>query len=757
MESLYRKYRPQVFSDMVGQQHIVSTLHNALAEGRVAHAYLFSGPRGTGKTSTARMLAKALLCEGGPTPEPDGTCEQCQAIAAGQHPDVYELDAASRTGVDNVREEIINRVAFAPTRGRYKVYIIDEVHMLTVQAFNALLKTLEEPPEHVIFILCTTDPQKVPETILSRCQRLEFHRIATADIEGRLAYVCEQEGFEADPQALALVARHARGGMRDALSMLEQLSVFGGGAVRLEDAQAVLGEVSGESLSHMVEMIAARDVAGCFAQAAELADRGADITQYVRDLVGCVRDAYVVSVAGQGEDVLAAGGDCAASAELARKVGGSDRLARILDVLGELESELRYSVDARLSLEVALARLARPQADLTVEALAERVDALEAQVRALVAGGAVPAGIPADAPARPAAPAFGGAPAQVAPAAGACAGPRPMSTSAPRPVAAPAYAAPAPRASTVPARPAASAPAPAPRAAAPAAATGPVPASILDAATSQRLWGELFSRARAARASLGGILNQTQGILSAEDVLTIVSHGSPVVIKMLDRPEHRQLLEKLASEVYCRPVRVELLAPGAAPAASAARPATAAAPAPASAPRPAAPAARPVPAAASRPAAAPAPAAASAPASAPRPAPASTSRPQAAAASAAPWSAPAPAAAAPAPRPAGTSAAPRPAPASAPRPAAASAPVAPAPRPQAQAAPAVEEPPFTDDVPDDVYDAYDETPADEPPADDEPGMAGEGPSGAAPMDEAATELAQLLSSGFGGYVKVKDE
>ena len=237
-EALYRKYRPQIFEDVVGQEHIERTIKNAIEQDKVSHAYLFTGPRGTGKTTTARLLAKALLCECGPTSEPDGTCDDCVMIANGEHPDVYELDAASRTGVENVREEIIGRVQFAPTRGRYKIYIIDEVHMLSTAAFNALLKTLEEPPSHVIFVLCTTDPQKILETILSRCQRFDFHRISNEDIVGRLRYICEREGFVFDDEALDIVAKHARGGMRDALSTLEQLSVFGDGSVRADDARA---------------------------------------------------------------------------------------------------------------------------------------------------------------------------------------------------------------------------------------------------------------------------------------------------------------------------------------------------------------------------------------------------------------------------------------------------------------------------------------------------------------------------------------
>lgn len=388
MESLYRKYRPLTFESVVGQRHIVSTLEHAITEGRLSHAYLFCGPRGTGKTTMARILAKALLCEraaaaraeGASGCMPDGSCEECQRIAEGTHPDVYELDAASRTGVDNVREEIINSVSFAPVRGAYKIYIIDEVHMLTTQAFNALLKTLEEPPEHVLFVLCTTDPQKIPETILSRCQRFDFHRIGNEDIVGRLAYICEQEGFDYDAEALEIVAKHARGGMRDALSTLEQLSVFGNGSVHASDARALLGEVSGTVLSEFSRAIAARDVATLFGLVRTQVDAGEDLMELTRDLVAHTRDIYMVSVAGARPELFDGTEDVEALAEEAGLFGTADRLARALTVLDDAALEMRTAADTRLVLEIALTRLARPESDLTLEALAERIDRLESRI-----------------------------------------------------------------------------------------------------------------------------------------------------------------------------------------------------------------------------------------------------------------------------------------------------------------------------------------------------------------------------------------
>ncbi len=375
-EALYRKYRPQTFEDVVGQEHIERTLRNAIQTDKVSHAYLFTGPRGTGKTTTARLLAKALLCEKGPTPDPDGTCEDCNLIAVGEHPDVYELDAASRTGVENVREEIIGRVNYAPTRGRYKVYIIDEVHMLSVAAFNALLKTLEEPPDHVVFILCTTDPQKVPETIQSRCQRFDFRRISSEELISRLGAICEMEGVEFEGDALDLIAHRAQGGMRDALTSLEQLITFSNGSVTSLEAERLLGALDSSELADIVRAIGTRDVAACFKWTSEYVETGADLAQITKDLAEHVRDMYVMSLAGADVALeVTEAGRRELEAELAWF--GSDRLARLLCVLGDLISELKTSTNQRLSFEIALTRMVRPESDITLDSLAERLEALE--------------------------------------------------------------------------------------------------------------------------------------------------------------------------------------------------------------------------------------------------------------------------------------------------------------------------------------------------------------------------------------------
>lgn len=589
MESLYRKYRPLTFDSVVGQQHIVSTLEHAITEGRLSHAYLFCGPRGTGKTTMARILAKALLCrnaeaaraEGASGCMPDGTCEECELIAEGNHPDVYELDAASRTGVDNVREEIINSVNFAPVRGKYKIYIIDEVHMLTTAAFNALLKTLEEPPAHVIFVLCTTDPQKILETILSRCQRFDFHRIGNEDIEHRLAYVCEQEGFDYDDEALAIVARHAKGGMRDALSTLEQLSVFGNGTVHADDARSLLGEVSDQILGEFSRAIADRDVAELYGLIRAQVEEGNDLLELTRDLVAHVRDVYVACVAGARAELFEGGSEQAETLAAEAAAFGehpADRLARVLTVLDDAALEMRGASDVRLVLEIACTRLTRPEADLTIEALAERVARLEA----MVANGAVPASVAAAQAAAPAAsvpvaaqqptlisgaraaaPAASTAPAAMSAHQGGmpwdrgtavpAAQPAPKSTApapaskpvtpAPQPVAAPA---PAPAASTVPV----SKPDTAAQVAAAGAAETP---AVEDAGELQRKWAEVVERVKARQASYAGLLLNARATADDGSKLTVsFPAGSTFAIKMLGRADTQSVVLPTVSAVFGR-------------------------------------------------------------------------------------------------------------------------------------------------------------------------------------------------------------
>ena len=563
MESLYRKYRPLTFDSVVGQQHIVSTLEHAITEGRLSHAYLFCGPRGTGKTTMARILAKALLCrnaeaaraEGASGCMPDGTCEECELIAEGNHPDVYELDAASRTGVDNVREEIINSVNFAPVRGKYKIYIIDEVHMLTTAAFNALLKTLEEPPAHVIFVLCTTDPQKILETILSRCQRFDFHRIGNEDIEHRLSYVCEQEGFDYDDEALAIVARHAKGGMRDALSTLEQLSVFGNGAVHADDARSLLGEVSDQILGEFARAIAERDIAELYGLIRAQVEEGNDLLELTRDLVAHVRDVYVACVAGARAELFEGGVEQAeALAAEAAAFGehSADRLARVLTVLDDAALEMRGASDVRLVLEIACTRLTRPEADLTIEALAERVARLEA----MVANAAVPASVAA-AGAAPAAAAAaparqGGMPwdrGTAAPATQPAPTPKPAALTSqptPAPMSQPASPAPAPAASTVPV----SKPNNAAQVAAAGAAETP---AVEDAGELQRKWAEVVERVKAQQASYAALLLNARATADDGSKLTVsFPAGSTFAIKMLGRADTQSVVLPTVSAVFGR-------------------------------------------------------------------------------------------------------------------------------------------------------------------------------------------------------------
>ena len=555
-EALYRKYRPQIFEDVVGQEHIERTIKNAIEQDKVSHAYLFTGPRGTGKTTTARLLAKALLCECGPTPEPDGTCDDCVMIANGEHPDVYELDAASRTGVENVREEIIGRVQFAPTRGRYKIYIIDEVHMLSTAAFNALLKTLEEPPSHVVFILATTDPQKVPETIHSRCQRFDFRRISAESIVSRLGAICVSEDVEFEGEALDLIAHRAEGGMRNALTSLEQLIAFGEGKVTMEVAERLLGSIDTNDLAEIVRAIGTRDVASCFRWTAEYVETGADLAQFVRDLAEHMRNMYVLSLA--GADVALEVSETVRR-ELASELPlfGPDRLARLLGVLGDLSAELKTSTNPRLSFEIALTRMVRPDSDLTLEALAERIEALESghsAVAHVIGGGAAAVAAPqvaaasapqvsvAPAPASPpASPATQGAPMPASqPSAAPASAPGPdRASSAERagavpaapvqPVAAPQVAAPSREAGGVPPQGAEGVSAPRPaspvtqsQAPSAAAPSDQLKASLQNPAALQRVWQAVLATLKKNKAAYGVLFLNTKAVYDAgKDTLII--------------------------------------------------------------------------------------------------------------------------------------------------------------------------------------------------------------------------------------------
>lgn len=670
-EALYRKYRPQIFEDVVGQEQIERTIKNAIEQDKVSHAYLFCGPRGTGKTTTARLLAKALLCEKGPTPDPDGTCEDCQMIAEGVHPDVYELDAASRTGVENVREEIINRVQFAPTRGRYKVYIIDEVHMLSIAAFNALLKTLEEPPDHVVFILATTDPQKVPETIHSRCQRFDFRRISNESIVSRLGAVCVAEGVEFEGDALDLIAHHAGGGMRNALTSLEQTIAFGEGKVTLAVAERMLGGVDSGDLANIVQALGKRDAAACFNWVAEFVESGSDLAQFARELAQHVRNLYVMSLAGTD---VALDVSVSERRQLADELPlfGTDRLARMLQVLGDVMAELKTSTNPRLSFEIGCTRMVRPEGDLTLAALAERVEALERSGVAVASPAAAAAPVSAPHPAA-------AAPAAVTPAA-AVAAPDPAAPAVPVPVAAPAAA---PQAAPRPAAAERPAPAPAPAApvasaasasaapaSAPSAQVAPAPvtpaaggaspqlaATMENPAALQRMWQGALAELKRKKAAYGVLFLGTKAVWNAQTGMLAIEFPkeNAFAFKAVQKPDvQAAVADALAQSCAGQAVPFAYQQAGAAPVAAAApapsrpqsaqgRPAaqmpaqpapsrpqlqarSAQRPMPAAQQRPAAPAAAPVPMAQQRPAA---PAAA--------PAPAAPQRPQRAAADVPPW------------------------------------------------------------------------------------------------------------------------
>jgi DNA polymerase-3 subunit gamma/tau len=378
-EVLARKWRPQQFDDVVGQEHVTRTLKNAIESERVAHAYLFVGPRGIGKTTTARILAKALNCAEGPTTTPCDNCDSCHEIMQGRSLDVIEVDGASNRGIDHIRE-LRDNVRYAPARGPFKIYIIDEVHMLTQESFNALLKTLEEPPPHVKFIFATTEPQKVLATILSRCQRFDLRPISTKQIIERLSEIAEAEGIDIDADALLAIARAAEGGLRDAESALDQLIAFQGKKIREDDVMMVFGLMARKTLEDLVRSILAGDMPAALKLVSELDEAGKDMQRVVVELLEYFRNVLIATCSEEAVAAL----DLAENqvAALKEQAGATDtgRVLRIINILTQADQRLRYALSKRTLVEVAVVRAARAASVATVEELLEELGRLRAEL-----------------------------------------------------------------------------------------------------------------------------------------------------------------------------------------------------------------------------------------------------------------------------------------------------------------------------------------------------------------------------------------
>jgi DNA polymerase III subunit gamma/tau len=384
MTALYRKYRPLDFDDVVGQEAVVRTLRNAIERDEVRQAYLFAGPRGTGKTSLARILAKALNCAQGPTTTPDRTCHSCVAIASGTSLDVVEMDAASQRGIDDIRE-IRERVVLQPVEGRYKVYILDEAHQLTDAAFNALLKLIEEPPPHLVFVFCTTDLAKMLPTVRSRCQTFVFSRPRLPDLIRLLARVSEGERIEAPEAALSLVARSARGSFRDAVSTLDQLAAATEGKITVQSVLQLLGAVEEEALFRLCDLVVDRDTAGALQFVEELAEQGHDLGRLVTDLLEHLRHLLLVQHTGAVPDSVPVTDETRERLQAQANQLPAPAVIRLCDLLAVAVDDLRQGGDPRLPLELALVKVTRPGADLDRESLAFRIEQLEQR-----GGGAAP-------------------------------------------------------------------------------------------------------------------------------------------------------------------------------------------------------------------------------------------------------------------------------------------------------------------------------------------------------------------------------
>ncbi|MBI5378887.1 MAG: DNA polymerase III subunit gamma/tau [Nitrospirae bacterium] len=515
---LARKWRPQRFDDLLGQGHVVQTLRNAIAGGRVAHAYLFAGARGVGKTTTARILAKALNCAQGPTPTPCDACVSCQEILSGTSLDVQEIDGASNRGIDHIRE-LREAIKFAPARGRYRIYIIDEVHMLTAEAFGALLKTLEEPPPHAVFVFATTDPQKVPPTILSRCQHFSFRRLTVREIVDRLRAIAAAEGIDLAEAPAYELARAADGSMRDALSLLDQVVAYGGPAVRVEDLRSLLGLQDTAALERMTEVLLGRDPSAALGIVQEVVEEGRDLRQFCRALLEHVRRLLLARVVERPEEILDLPDE-----EVRRYRQRVERvppweLHALCEQLLRAEEELRWSPHQRLSLEIALVRATQ------VPPLASLQEVLEG-VRRM--GGASPSS-PAETEHRvmpPAGPAPRGA------------GrsrqgrePAPPGGPAPGPVAQEATLSPA--------------------------ESGPIAPTAIGESLIPQQWVEIVRQVKREKPSLGAFLEQGALLGMAKGTWTV---GVPEIhVASVNRSEHRAILERAIQERLGRAIAVKIV------------------------------------------------------------------------------------------------------------------------------------------------------------------------------------------------------
>jgi len=510
-----RKWRPQVFEDVVGQGHITRTLQNAITTNRLAHAFLFSGPRGVGKTTTARILAKALNCKEGPTPTPCGKCDSCRETAAGTSVDVIEIDGASNRGIEHIRE-LRETVKYAPVGGKYKVYVIDEVHMLTNEAFNALLKTLEEPPPHVIFIFATTEPQKIPATIHSRCQRYGFKRIALAEITAKLREITDKEGITISDQGLSMIARAAEGSMRDSQSLLDQAVSYSGMSIKDEDLQTTLGAVAQETLRAFADGILARDAGRLLKHIDALLEQGQDMRQLLAGLVEHIRNLLIVSIAKDPDRAIELP---ATDVELIRQQAAStnpERLVLLFDSLSKTLDEMRWSPHQRFTLEVGLVKACSMAPLRPLAEVLERMKILETQ---LGAGGNPAAARPVGVHERPA-----------------------------------GYAA---VRKAEPAAPTAS-----------KAATTGIPASPSDP------WKRIMAVLKQKKPNLSSALGTSSLLELTDDALVVGIQGSAFQLELAEKKESRELIEQLAAETLGKhfQVRFRLLAAaaGTAPPAAAA-------------------------------------------------------------------------------------------------------------------------------------------------------------------------------------------